>query len=83
MVPHNLHLQYATECLKAGKHVLLEKPVATNVPDCMKLMEHASSTDKVILVAENSVFWPEVSIGYYEVRKLIHFSEGIRFDICH
>ena len=30
MVPHHLHEQLATTSFAAGKHVLLEKPIATN-----------------------------------------------------
>jgi predicted dehydrogenase len=60
MVPHDLHLELATACLKAGKHVLLEKPLATTIQDCMTLIELSKTTDKVFMAAENAVFWPEV-----------------------
>ena len=60
MVPHNLHVRYAKECILAGKHVLLEKPVSSSVQGCLELIEVAESTDKVLMIGENSRFWPEV-----------------------
>ena len=62
-VPHSLHEQCATSCLDAGKHVLLEKPVAHTVESCVRLMNRAAETDKVFMVGENSRFWPEASIS--------------------
>ena len=60
MVPHDLHVQYAIQCLQSGKHVFLEKPVSHTIEGCIELMKAAESTDKVIMIAENARFWPEV-----------------------
>lgn len=60
MLPHHLHEPYASECLKAGKHVLLEKPLAHNLSSCVKLMEVAEEADTVLMIGEQSPYWPEV-----------------------
>ena len=38
-VPHYLHKELAMQAAKAGKHVLCDKPIATNVADGKKMIE--------------------------------------------
>ena len=60
MVPHHLHVKLAKECLSKGKHVLLEKPLATSIEGCKELLSLAQDTDKIFMVAESATHWPEV-----------------------
>lgn len=60
MVPHHLHEPYASACLRAGVHVLLEKPLAHTLDSCQQLLEVADQSDCVFMVGEQSPFWPEV-----------------------
>ena len=60
MVPHHLHEAYAVQCLEAGKHVLLEKPLAHTLDSCQRLLGAAEHSDCVFMVGENSSHWPEV-----------------------
>ena len=60
MVPHHLHETYAVQCLEAGKHVLLEKPLAHTLDSCRRLLGAADDSDCVFMVGENSTHWPEV-----------------------
>ena len=60
MVPHDLHEELALSCLRAGKHVLLEKPVAHTLESCMRLQTAAEELSPVLMVGENSIHWPEV-----------------------
>ena len=62
MAPHDLHEPLTVECLRAGKHVLLEKPLAHTPESCKRLLEVTEKSQQVCMVAENSQFWPEVSI---------------------
>src|SRR5687767_7463472 len=59
MVPHHLHEEVATDVLDAGRHLLLEKPIAHTVESAERLLAVASSVDVVFQVAENAQFWPE------------------------
>ena len=60
MVPHHLHEELAVAALRAGKHVLLEKPMAPTVDGCDRILAVAAETSSVFLVAENAQYWPEV-----------------------
>lgn len=63
MLPHDLHEWAAIRCLKAGKHVLLEKPMATTPDGCAAILEAAEVAAKsgtVFMVSENAQYWPEV-----------------------
>jgi len=39
VTPDFLHEEMAVECLKSGKHLRLEKPMATTLPGCARIME--------------------------------------------
>lgn len=63
MVPHDQHEPLTLKCLQAGKHVLLEKPVAHTLESCLSLQQAANDASTVLMVGENSIHWPEVCIG--------------------
>lgn len=56
--PHHLHLAPAVAALRAGKHVLVEKPMAPTVEDCELMVEAAGDSDMVLMVAENYYYEP-------------------------
>jgi predicted dehydrogenase len=60
MVPHNLHEAVATTVLAAGRHLLLEKPMAPTVDACDRILAAADRAGTVFMVAENAQYWPEV-----------------------
>jgi UDP-N-acetyl-2-amino-2-deoxyglucuronate dehydrogenase len=60
MVPHHLHEQLATRCLEAGRHLLLEKPMAPTLDACERILATAERSGCVFMVAENAQYWPEV-----------------------
>jgi len=60
MLPHDFHEEAATASFNAGKHVLLEKPMASTLEACDRILKAASETDLVFMVAENSQYWPEI-----------------------
>ncbi|MGC5775278.1 Gfo/Idh/MocA family protein [Paenibacillus pabuli] len=47
---NNTHAEFAIAALEAGKHVLLEKPVATNVQDAMRIEEAVEQSGCTLLV---------------------------------
>lgn len=39
VLPNGMHKEYALRAAKAGKHVIVEKPLATNAADCMDIIK--------------------------------------------
>ena len=60
LVPHDLHEPLAIEAIGAGKHVLLEKPMATDLAACRRILDTAAGRPTVFMVAEQSQYWPDV-----------------------
>jgi predicted dehydrogenase len=60
MLPHDLHESLAVRALEAGKHVLLEKPMAPTVAACERILAAATKASGRFMVAENAQYWPEV-----------------------
>jgi predicted dehydrogenase len=58
-LPTHLHKSISIQCLKAGVHVLCEKPMALNVADCDAMIAAASEAGKHLMVAHCIRFWPE------------------------
>jgi UDP-N-acetyl-2-amino-2-deoxyglucuronate dehydrogenase len=42
--PHYLHAEMAVDLLRAGKHVLTEKPIAVDLPSAMRMLEAAEKS---------------------------------------
>ena len=55
-LPHNLHYPVVRAALAAGKHVLVEKPLALTSQECVDLIELASAAGLKLSVAENTRF---------------------------
>ena len=51
--PHDSHARMAAMALRAGKHVVLEKPVATTLEEARQLASVARNTDRVLAVFHN------------------------------
>ena len=49
-VPPRLHFEVAYEAIAAGKHVLVEKPLATSVEEARKLIDFANEQGVVLMV---------------------------------
>jgi UDP-N-acetylglucosamine 3-dehydrogenase len=57
-LPHDLHHLVGCAALAAGKHVLLEKPMATTVDECDRLIAAAAEKKLVVGVSHNRLFVP-------------------------
>src|SRR5581483_9263405 len=54
------HFDLALAALRAGKHVLIEKPMAMNVEQCARLIDEASARKLVLMVDHTFVYTPAV-----------------------
>jgi len=48
--PNHLHAEHAVAALEAGKHVLVEKPMAITVEDCDRILGAARASERVLAV---------------------------------
>jgi predicted dehydrogenase len=58
-LPTHLHAEYTVAALKAGKHVLLEKPFALTAAGCDGMIAAQKESGKILLVAHVLRFWGE------------------------
>src|SRR3954447_18945639 len=65
-LPTPEHRSATEAAIAAGKHVLLEKPIALEMADADALVDLAASTDRVFMIAHVLRFWPE----YVELQKI-------------
>jgi len=56
--PNHLHAEQAIECLRAGKHVLTDKPMALSVADCLRMRDAAQKHGRVLGVCHQQRFHP-------------------------
>lgn len=57
-VPHNLHRDVALAAIAAGKHVLLEKPMALTTGECDEIIDAAARAGVRVGVSHNQLFHP-------------------------
>ena len=58
--PHHLHVEHARLAAGAGKHILLEKPLARTAAEANAIVSVAADADVTLMVAENYRFMPPV-----------------------
>jgi UDP-N-acetyl-2-amino-2-deoxyglucuronate dehydrogenase len=58
--PNGLHAEHAIRSLKAGFHVLCEKPMAINVIDCGRMIQAAEQANKRLFAIKQNRFNPPV-----------------------
>jgi phthalate 4,5-cis-dihydrodiol dehydrogenase len=57
-LPHWLHRNVTVESLEAGKHVLLEKPMAMTVAECDSMLAAAQAAGKSLMVGHSQHYFP-------------------------
>ena len=58
VVPNGLHADFAVRAAKAGKHVICEKPMATTVEDCDRIMQAVREAKKKLSIGYRLHFEP-------------------------
>src|ERR1700686_1182483 len=56
VLPHDLHEQYVIEALRAGKHVVCEKPLAPTLPECDRMLAVAAEVGRKLFPVHNRVY---------------------------
>lgn len=59
-LPNYLHAPVALDALKAGKHVMVDKPMATNAREAARLVSEADKRGVLLMVGQNMRFTAEV-----------------------
>lgn len=65
--PVSSHYNLALEALRAGKHVLLEKPIASTTEQARRLIDEAARAKRILMVDHTFVYTPAVR----KIRELI------------
>ncbi|AWI09341.1 Gfo/Idh/MocA family protein [Ereboglobus luteus] len=76
-LPNYLHAPVALAALRAGKHVMIDKPMATRAADAARLVAEARNQKRLLMVGQNNRFTPEVQTA----KKLI--ADGVPGDVYH
>jgi UDP-N-acetylglucosamine 3-dehydrogenase len=83
-VPHYLHEEMVVAAAETGKHVLCEKPMATTLEGCDKMIEATRKAGVKFMIAENHRFLPAHNYMMEAVQKglignvfLIRSYEGV------
>ena len=76
-LPNYLHVPVALEAVQAGKHVLVEKPIATSAADSARLVEEADQRGLLLMVGQNARLKPEVQTAKQLVER------GVLGEVYH
>jgi predicted dehydrogenase len=61
--PDFAHTEYAVAALKAGKHVILEKPMALSAGECKKIIDARDSTSSKLMINYHNRWYPAFIAG--------------------
>lgn len=67
VTPHTLHYEQALAAIEQGLHVLIEKPMVTDVADAVDLVDAAAANDVILQVGYQRHFHP----AFREIRRVI------------
>ncbi len=67
-LPTDLHVEVGLKAIAAGKHCLVEKPMAGSVEDCAKLITAAEAKGVVLMPAQVVRFFPEYAAAHRLVK---------------
>jgi predicted dehydrogenase len=57
-LPNSMHAEYTIRAAKAGKHVLCEKPMATSIADCEKMIVACKAANVKLMIAYRCHYEP-------------------------
>jgi predicted dehydrogenase/flavin reductase (DIM6/NTAB) family NADH-FMN oxidoreductase RutF len=68
-LPHDLHRKAAEIAASAGKHVLVEKPIATTLADADAMIANAERAGTILMVAEDMHFRPAIKEAFQRIAR--------------
>ena len=83
--PASTHFDFAKRALEAGKHVLVEKPLATSTDDALELIELAASKERILMVDHTFLYTAAVRrmkqlVDSGEIGELLYF-DSVRINL--
>lgn len=83
--PPESHFDVAAEAITAGKHTLVEKPMATNTADAIELVRMAAAADVVLAAghtfAYNAAVWKLAELVRSGELGKLHFLDAARLNL--
>lgn len=61
--PHQIHRKPTVEALKAGKHVMVEKPMAATLEDATAMVRTSHETGRILMCAVRTRFFPHIKVA--------------------
>jgi predicted dehydrogenase len=55
-LPHDMHAEVACLAMEAGKHVVMEKPLAARLDEALQIAETAKRTGRTVMISENWIY---------------------------
>ena len=80
ITPHNLHFPLAAKCVKAGKHVVTEKPFVINTAEADKLIKLAEQNDVMVSTFHNRHWDGNILRAVREIVEKQSIGEVFRID---
>jgi len=87
-LPNGLHYEWTMKALKAGKHVLCEKPLAANAEEARAMVELATSKGLVLMEAQHWFYHPVrhrlmdiLKSGVLGIIQEIHFKFNLKMGL--
>lgn len=71
--PDHLHVEPALQCINAGLHVMVEKPLATTVEDCEKILDAAEKNNVRVAVDFHKRWDPAAIYTYNQLNEGDHY----------
>jgi predicted dehydrogenase len=65
---HDTHYQITMDAIDAGKHILLEKPMAIKMDDCREMVKKADKAGVIFMIAQNLRYLPQSQTVHKMIR---------------
>lgn len=80
ITPHNTHADLALKCLRAGRHVVAEKPMAITTAECDAMIAEAKRR-KVVLSTYHNRHWDGIILGVLQLIREGAIGKVVRIDM--